>query len=390
MKIRPANRLNHVTEYYFSKKLAEIRKLNEEGNDIINMGIGNPDLPTNPDIIEALNAASREEKSHYYQPYSGTQDLRNAFQSWYNNIYNVKLNASNEILPLAGSKEGIMLITLAFINPGDTILIPNPGYPAYASVAELLGAKVVHYNLLKSNNWLPDFDELEQLVSENVKMMWVNYPHMPTGAAASENLFKELVEFGLKNNILICNDNPYSMILNDNPQSILSIEGSKDTCLELNSLSKSHNMQGFRLGTVVGHSDLIQSLLTVKSNYDSGMYLPVQKAAIAALQIDSFWYKKNNKTYRARKENLSSILDQLGISHDKDSQGMFVWAEIPNSFKDGFEYSDHLLYKYGVFAAPGSIFGSNGDKYIRFTLCIDDKGLEKTSNRIKNLKKIAV
>jgi len=390
MQIKAADRLKNVSEYYFSQKLAEVRKLNEQGHEIINLGIGNPDLPVSEKVVSKLNSISQDSKSHYYQPYKGTAGLRSAFSQWYKKMYEVDLDSTKEILPLAGSKEGIMLITMAFVNPGDTILIPNPGYPAYESVANLLGAKVVRYNLNADNNWQPNFDELNILDLTSCKLMWVNYPNMPTGAKATKELFKQLVNFGLNNEILICNDNPYSHILNNKPLSIMNENRAKDTCLELNSLSKSHNMQGFRVGMVGGHEQLIQALLQVKSNYDSGMYLPVQEAAIEALSLNKSWYEKNNQIYQERKDLLRDILSNLGLSFDPDSQGMFVWSEIPKSFKDAFEYSDHILNKYRVFAAPGAIFGSNGNRYIRFSLCSSMNQIKEFGNRIKKLKKIAV
>lgn len=390
MQIKAADRLRNVSEYYFSQKLAEVRKLNEQGYQIINLGIGNPDLPVNKRVVNKLNTVSRDSKSHYYQPYKGTAALRHAFSNWYQKMYQVKLDAETEILPLAGSKEGIMLITMAFVNPGDTVLIPNPGYPAYESVAKLLGANVVKYNLDADNQWQPNFEELNELDLSNCKLMWVNYPNMPTGAKASKRLFSKLIEFGLSNNVLVCNDNPYSHILNKTPLSILKKERAKETCLELNSLSKSHNMQGFRVGMVGGHKNLIQHLIQVKSNYDSGMYLPVQEAAVEALSLDREWYDRNNQIYQERKDLLREILSNLGLSFDKDSQGMFVWCEIPKSITNGYEYSDHLLSKYKVFAAPGGIFGSNGNRFIRFSLCGGKEEIIELGNRIKKLKKIAV
>lgn len=390
MQIKAADRLKNVSEYYFSQKLAEVRKLNEQGHEIINLGIGNPDLPVSEKVVIKLNSISQDSKSHYYQPYKGTAGLRSAFSKWYKKMYKVELDANKEILPLAGSKEGIMLITMAYVNPGDTVLIPNPGYPAYESVANLLGAKVIKYNLNHENNWQPNFDELNKLDLTSCKLMWVNYPNMPTGAKATKELFTQLVNFGLENEILVCNDNPYSHILNDEPLSIFNDSKAKETCLELNSLSKSHNMQGFRVGMVGGHEALIQSLVQVKSNYDSGMYLPVQEAAIEALSLDNDWYKNNNRTYQKRKILLKEILSNLGLSFDSESQGMFMWCEIPKSFKDAYEYSDHLLNKYRVFAAPGAIFGSNGNKYIRFSLCSSMEQIQELGERIKKLKKIAV
>ncbi len=390
MNIKPAERIKKVRTYYFSEKLEEIRQLQSKGHSIINLGIGNPDMSVNEQVLDTLKTSSEQPQSHYYQPYKGATILRDAFSGWYRRIYNVELNAADEILPLAGSKEGIMLSMLAFVNTGDTVLVPNPGYPAYTTAAKLLGAKIKHYNLKPANGWYPDFTELEKLAQEKPKIMWVNYPHMPTGAKANTDLFKKLVRFGQKHQILIAHDNPYSLILNNEPLSIFSIDGSKETCLELNSLSKSHRMQGFRVGMVAGHQSLIKHLLKVKSNYDSGMYLPIQEAAAAALSLDEHWYNSTNAVYHKRRNLVFKALDLLNCSYTENTGGMFVWAKIPDYYTDGYAFVDHLLYDLDIFVAPGDIFGSNGKKYVRFSLCTHNDEFEIMLNRIKNRQKIAI
>ncbi|HKK59279.1 MAG TPA: aminotransferase class I/II-fold pyridoxal phosphate-dependent enzyme [Salinivirga sp.] len=390
MNIEPAERIKRVETYYFSGKLEEIRQLQSQGHSIINLGIGNPDMAVHEQVLNTLRKSSEQPQSHYYQPYKGTAMLRNAFSDWYQRIYNIKLNSENEILPLAGSKEGIMLAMLAFVNAGDSVLVPNPGYPAYTAVAKLLGANVIHYNLKAGNGWHPDFSELEQLAREKPKIMWVNYPHMPTGAKASNELFKKLIKFGKQHKVLIAHDNPYSLILNDKPLSILSVAGSKETCFELNSLSKSHRMQGFRVGMIAGHQQLIKHLLKVKSNYDSGMYLPIQTAASEALHLDKHWHKTTNQVYSRRRKLVFEALDHLNCSYSNNTSGMFVWAKVPDAFSDGYAFVDHLLYNHGVFVAPGGIFGSNGNQYVRFSLAAPNEGFELMLNRIKNQQKIAI
>jgi aspartate/methionine/tyrosine aminotransferase len=385
MKIRSANRVNNVQEYYFSRKLKEIADLRNEGKDILNLGIGSPDMRPAEHVINKLISSSESPNNHAYQSYKGIPELRNAFSTWYANHFDTLLNPDNEILPLMGSKEGVMHISMAFLNEGEEVLIPNPGYPAYESVANLIGAKVRHYDLQETNNWEPNLELLEKQGLENVKIMWVNYPNMPTGKNASKQLFQKLVEFGHKHDILICNDNPYSFILNDEPLSILSIEGAKEVALELNSLSKSHNMAGWRIGMVAGDANYIQNILTVKSNMDSGMFLPVQLAAVEALNSSKNWYQELNMIYRQRRKVVWEILELLGCEYEKDQVGLFVWARIPNTYNNAGDLSDYLLYKADVFLTPGFIFGSNGEKYIRLSLCNETETLKNAKNRIQRL-----
>ncbi len=383
MKIKSSNRLNAVQNYYFAAKLSEIKQRQQQGQDIINLGIGNPDLPVQEEVTDALAMAAKQKGSNYYQPYAGIDDLRKAMSRWYAESYKVHLQYKNEILPLAGSKEGITLVSLAFINPGDTVLVPNPGYPAYESAAKLAGARVLKYNLLPENSWLPDFEELELLAARRARLIWINYPHMPTGTEASSALFQKFVSWGIKHNILVVNDNPYSHILTQTKCSIFNTPQSHETCLELNSLSKSHRMQGFRVGMAVGHSDLISPIQKVKNTMDSGMYLPIQKAAITALAMGAKWYKKTNKVYQARKAIICKALKALDCTFDENAAGMFVWARISNNFKSGADFSDFLLNEMGVFVAPGEIFGSNGNNYIRASLCVANKQLEKINKRVE-------
>jgi LL-diaminopimelate aminotransferase len=382
MVIQSSNRVGQIKEYYFSKKLREVQRLKDEGNPIINLAIGNPDLPPIMDVIEVLNDAALGKDNHGYQSYKGLPELRNAFADWYYRYYYVNLNPDKEILPLMGSKEGIMHISLAFLNPGDEVLIPDPGYPAYASASEIVGAKVVKYDLSAENNWLPDFDELEKMDLSKVKIMWLNYPHMPTGTPSNEKLFKELIDFGIEHDILICNDNPYSFILNDNPTSILSMPEAKEVCLELNSLSKSHNMAGWRVGMIAGAEEYINAILKIKSNFDSGMFKPIQLAAVRALQNHESWYSHLNLIYKNRKELIMEILDLLQCTYEKDQNGMFIWAKVPDKYKSGEELSDYLLHEKNVFAAPGSVFGNNGKNYIRFSLCVDTNAITEVKRRI--------
>lgn len=382
MIIQTATRLSQIKEYYFSKKLREINRLKDEGKPIINLAIGNPDLPPLMDVIQVFKDAVSEKEHHGYQPYKGISELRNAFADWYYRFYYVDLNPEKEILPLMGSKEGIMHISLAFLNPGDEVLIPDPGYPAYKSAAELVGAKALHYNLSEENGWFPDFEELKKMDLSKVKIMWVNYPHMPTGANASTKVFEKLIDFAFENEILICNDNPYSFILNEQPVSILSLPYAKDVCIELNSLSKSHNMAGWRVGMIAAAEDYIQAILKVKSNFDSGMFKPVQLAAVQALNNPDTWYEHLNMIYKKRKNKVLEILEHLYCTFNENQGGMFIWARIPESFNNGFEFSDYLLQNHDVFAAPGGIFGKNGEKYIRFSLCAEFEILEAVKQRI--------
>lgn len=385
-QIIPANRIGEVKEYYFSIKLKELDKLRKEGKDIINLGIGNPDLPPAPEVLAELGKQAELATNHGYQSYIGVPELREAMSKWYKRFYNVELNPANEVLPLIGSKEGIMHITLAFVNPGDSILAPNPGYPAYASAGKIAEANLMTYELKEELNWQPDLEELEKQDLSKVKLMWINYPNMPTGANADKEFFKQVIAFGKKHNIIICNDNPYSFILNDNPQSIMNIEGAKDIAIELNSLSKSHNMAGWRVGMAISNPEFIQYILRVKSNMDSGMFKPMQLAAAKALGLDQSWYDTVNTEYRKRRELVFEIMDLLNCKYDTKQSGMFVWAKIPDSIADSGALSDEILYGCDVFITPGFIFGEVGKRFIRISLCTKPELLRETIERITNLK----
>jgi len=376
-----ANRLNSVQEYYFSKKLREVRQLQAEGKPIINMGIGSPDLDPPISVSRAMQAALEQNNIHGYQSYQGLPEFRAAISNFYNTYYSVDVNPDNEILPLMGSKEGIMHISMAFLNSGDQVLIPNPGYPTYTSVTNLLEAEPVYYDLNDDSSWYPNLEELEKYDLSNVKLMWMNYPHMPTGKNASLSLFKDLVAFAKTHDILLINDNPYSFILNGNPQSILSIEGAKEVALELNSLSKTFNMAGWRVGMLLGSAKNIQTVLKVKSNMDSGMFYGIQQGAIAALQSDSRWFANLNIIYEKRRNIAWKIADALGCTYDKNSSGLFVWAKLPIGLTSE-QTADDLLYSYNVFLAPGTIFGSNGEGYIRLSLCVSEEILVEVLQRI--------
>ena len=380
--IKPAQRLKDIKEYYFSTKLREITELNRRGKNIINMGIGNPDLSPPENVRNALEKATKDNGSHKYQPYKGINQLRMSISDFYKKNYNVSLDSDKNILPLIGSKEGIMHISLAFLNKGDKVLIPNPGYPSYQSITKLVGAEPIFYPLLEKNNWLPDLDSLKLLVSDNVKLMWINYPNMPTGKNSNIEFFNKIYDFAVSNDILVINDNPYSFILNDNPLSFLSVDSSFDHCLELNSLSKSHNMAGWRVGMVVGSKNNIDTILRVKSNIDSGMYYAIQKGAIEALCLDSSWYKSLNKIYRKRREIVYKICDKLKLKYDKNSSGMFIWAKINSLDMSSMEFVDNLLYNKEIFITPGSIFGTNGEGYVRLSLCLSQEKLKEALNKL--------
>ncbi len=380
--IKPAERTQRVQEYYFSKKLQEIEQMNQAEPPVLNLGIGNPDLFPSDATIQELCQQAQTYGTHGYQSYKGIPELRQAFAQWYRHWYQVDLHPDTEILPLMGSKEGIMHISMAYLNPGDQVLIPNPGYPTYAAVSALLSAEAIAYDLTEESNWLPDFAAIEQQDLSRVKIMWVNYPHMPTGKAASKELFAQLIAFGKKHNILICNDNPYSFILNDEPLSILATEGAKEVAIELNSLSKSHNMAGFRIGMVGGAAAIIAEILKVKSNMDSGMYKPLQYAAAKALESGTDWFEYINESYKKRRELAYQIFDLCGASYDKKQTGMFIWAKIPDSFTDSYAFSDKYLYESRVFLTPGAIFGSNGEQYARISLCSNEETLKEVIKRI--------
>jgi len=387
--ITTAKRLEGIGEYYFSQKLREIDELNKQGKNIINLGIGSPDLPPHPDVIKVLNEESVKPNVHAYQNYKGSPILRKAFADWYQTWYNVSLNPDTEILPLIGSKEGIMHICMTYLNEGDEVLLPNPGYPTYRSAVKLAGGVCVDYDLKEENNYYPDFEALEQKDLSKVKLMWVNYPHMPTGQLASIEMYKQLIAFAKKHSILVCHDNPYSFILNDNPMSLLSLEGAKDVVLELNSLSKSQNMAGWRVGVLCAAKERIDEVLRFKSNMDSGMFLPVQLAAAKALSLGKDWYDSVNKVYRERRAKVYELLDALKCIYSKDQVGLFMWAGIPGNYKDGYALSDDVLYNSNVFITPGGIFGSAGEKYIRISLCGSIEKFEEAINRVKKVKAIA-
>ena len=380
--IETSKRLEGIGEYYFSQKLREIDELNKQGKNIINLGIGSPDQPPHPDVIKTLQEESAKPNVHAYQSYKGSPVLRKAMSDWYKKWYNVDLDPDTEILPLIGSKEGIMHICMTYLNKGDEVLVPNPGYPTYRSAVMLAGGKCKEYKLREKDNYEPDFDKLSKKGLKKVKLMFVNYPQMPTGQLPSKELFEKLVAFGKEHNIMIVHDNPYSFILNKNPMSLLSVEGAKDCVIELNSLSKSQNMAGWRVGMLCGAKERIEEVLRFKSNMDSGMFLPVQLAAAKALGLGMEWYDEVNKVYRERREKVFELLDFLKCKFSKEQAGMFVWAKIPSKYKTGFELSDDVLYNSNVFITPGGIFGDSGDKYVRVSLCAPVEKFEEAIRRI--------
>lgn len=381
--IEIADRLQAVEEYYFSKKLEEIRQMTKRGIKVINLGIGSPDLPPEADVVQELVDSAKRTNNHVYQSYRSTPKLRASMSKYYFDTFSVELNPEHQILPLLGSKEGVMYISMAFLNPGDSVLVPNPGYPAYRSIAKLLGVNVIEYNLTEENGWRPDFEELANYDLEKVKLMWVNYPHMPTGTPATADLFKYLIEFAKRNNILLCNDNPYSQILNNSPRSILKFDPALTHALELNSLSKSFNMAGWRIGMVLGHKSYINAILQAKSNVDSGMFLPIQHAAVKALQLKQEWHDQRNNIYQARREKANQILEMIDCHVSEGQVGMFVWAKVPDYIIETNEFIDDLLYNAGVFITPGEVFGSNGKRYIRISLCSTEKIFDDALNKIK-------
>ena len=383
MIIPQANRLNNVGEYYFSKKLQEIRNMNGQGMEVLNLGIGNPDLSPSPETIKARHESSKQPENHGYQSYRGIDGLREAIAKWYLRIYRVKLDAGEEILPLIGSKEGIMHISMAFLNPGDEVLVPDPGYLTYKSVSELVGARVKTYELDENRHWLIDVDQLRQTDLSRVKIMWLNYPNMPTGAKGSKEMFRSLIALAREQGFLIVNDNPYSLILNDDPQSLLSVSGAMEVAVELNSLSKSHNMAGWRLGWVSGRKDYIDTILKFKSNVDSGMFLPIQHAAIEALKNPASWHQEQNQAYAGRRRLSWQLLDMLGCTYDAYQTGLFIWAKIPDSEPDLKSFVDRLLYEAKVFITPGFIFGSRGERYIRMSLCNREAVVKEAIDRVQ-------
>ena len=383
LHISTASRLNSVEEYYFSTKLKQIAQFKAEGIPVINIGIGSPDLAPSQKTIDALTAAAANPNNHAYQGYQGIPALRKAFADFYRTHYQVALNSDSEVLPLMGSKEGIMHISMAYLEAGDETLIPNPGYPTYQAACSLAGAKVVPYELSEKTGWLPDLKALELRDLSKVKIMWVNYPHMPTGAKADHVFFDELRKFALKHSILIVNDNPYSFILNDKPISMLSVPRMMEVGIELNSLSKSHNMAGWRIGALLGKSEFLNPVLKFKSNMDSGMFLPLQLAAVEALSADTKWFEQQNVLYKSRQKLVFELLDLLGCTYDQAQSGMFVWAKTPNNFSSGYELSDQLLVENAVFITPGGIFGSQGNEYIRISLCAKEEVFKEVIQRIK-------
>ena len=383
LQISTASRLNSVEEYYFSTKLKQIAQFKAEGIPVINIGIGSPDLAPSQKTIDALTAAAANPNNHAYQGYQGIPALRKAFADFYRTHYQVALNSDSEVLPLMGSKEGIMHISMAYLEAGDETLIPNPGYPTYQAACSLAGAKVVPYELSEKTGWLPDLKALELRDLSKVKIMWVNYPHMPTGAKADHAFFDELRKFALKHSILIVNDNPYSFILNDKPISMLSVPRMMEVGIELNSLSKSHNMAGWRIGALLGKSEFLNPVLKFKSNMDSGMFLPLQLAAVEALSADTKWFEQQNVLYKSRQKLVFELLDLLGCTYDKAQTGMFVWAKTPNNVSSGYALSDQILVENAVFITPGGIFGSQGNEYIRISLCAKEEVFKEVIQRIK-------
>lgn len=402
--MQTSKRLEGIGEYYFSQKLREIDELNKAGKKIINLGIGSPDLPPHPDVAMVLQTEAAKPDVHAYQGYRGSTVLRHAISGWYKAWYNVDLNPDTEVLPLIGSKEGIMHICMTYLDKGDEVLVPNPGYPTYRSAVRLAGGKCLEYKLLAKNNYEPDFERLEKMVlsagshagaglppafgkrrKKGIKLMFVNYPHMPTGHKPDQQLFEKIIAFAKQHNILVVHDNPYSFILNDRPMSLLELEGAKDCVIELNSLSKSHNMAGWRVGMLCGARERIDEVLRFKSNMDSGMFLPVQLAAARALGLGSEWHQSLNAIYQERREQVFALLNLIGCKYSREQVGLFVWAAIPKNFKSGYELSDEILYNSNVFITPGGIFGSGGDKYIRISLCGSIERFQEAIERVKPL-----
>lgn len=383
--IQPAERLSTVSEYYFSRKLKEVAQMNAEGKDIISLAIGSPDMPPSEQTIEKLCEVARQPDSHGYQPTMGTPELRGAMARFYQRWYGVDLDAASEVLPLIGSKEGILHVTLAFVNPGDEVLVPNPGYPTYTSLSKLLGAKVVYYNLQAENGWQPDFDALEQMDLTGVKLMWTNYPNMPTGAPASMDTYRQLVDFARRHDIVVVNDNPYSFILNEHPISLLQVPGAKACCIEFNSMSKSHNMPGWRVGLCATNAEFISWILKVKSNIDSGTFRGIQLAAAQAYDNSEEWHREANiATYRRRRQYAEQIMQALGCSFDPAQVGMFLWGRIPDNYTDAEELTERVLHEARVFITPGFIFGSRGERYIRISLCAKEEKISEALKRINS------
>ncbi|MDR1454413.1 MAG: aminotransferase class I/II-fold pyridoxal phosphate-dependent enzyme [Tannerella sp.] len=383
--VRPAERLATVSEYYFSKKLGEVAEMNAAGKNVINLGVGSPDLPPPRQAVDVFCREVKKDGVHGYQPYTGLPALREGFAGWYRTWFGVTLDPKTEIQPLIGSKEGILHISLAFLNPGDGVLLPDPGYPTYRSASALTGARGIYYTLKEANGWQPDFDALERMDLRGVKLMWTNYPHMPTGAPASMELFERLVDFGRRSGIVICHDNPYSFILNDRPLSILSVPGAREICIELNSMSKAHNMPGWRMAMLASNARFVQWVLKVKSNVDSGQFAPMQSAAAEALKAPREWYEEINRTYRSRRELAGRIMQAMGCRYDERQVGMFLWGRIPDAEKSGESLADRMLYEANVFVTPGSVFGRAGDRYVRLSLCCPAETLTEALNRTRRI-----
>ncbi|MBQ8592772.1 MAG: aminotransferase class I/II-fold pyridoxal phosphate-dependent enzyme [Bacteroidaceae bacterium] len=386
MKIQPAERLQSVSEYYFSRKLKEVAQMNAEGKDVISLGIGSPDMPPSDAAIRVLCEQAKRSDVHGYQPTVGIPELRKAMSDFYQKWYGVNLDPATEIQPLIGSKEGILHVTLAFVNPGDQVLVPNPGYPTYTSLNKILGSDIVTYNLLEEQNWQPDFESLEQMDLSRVKLMWTNYPNMPTGANATRALYERLVDFARRKNIVIVNDNPYSFILNEKPLSILQVDGAKECCIEFNSMSKSHNMPGWRVGMLASNAQFVTWILKIKSNIDSGTFRPMQLAAAEAYHNSEEWHHQANYTiYRERRDLAEEIMKTLGCTYDPSQVGMFLWGKIPDHYTDVEQLTERVLHEARVFITPGFIFGSNGERYIRISLCAKKEKLAEALERIKAL-----
>lgn len=385
-QIQPADRLGQVSEYYFSRKLKEVARLNAEGHDIISLAIGSPDMPPSRQTVDKLCEVAANPNAHGYQPTMGTPELREAMAFFYKRWYQVDLNPQTEILPLIGSKEGILHVTLAFVNPGDKVFVPNPGYPTYTSLSKILGAEIVNYDLREDNEWQPDFDSLEKMDLSGVKLMWTNYPNMPTGGNARMETYKKLVDFAQRHGIVVVNDNPYSFILNDKPLSLLQVDGAKECCIEFNSMSKSHNMPGWRVGMCCSNAQFIQWILKIKSNIDSGTFRGIQLAAAEALHNDASWHVEANiNTYQKRRMIAEEIMSTLGCVFDKKQRGMFLWGKIPEKYDDAEMLTERVLHEARVFITPGFIFGSNGARYIRISLCAKDDKMKEALQRIQAL-----
>ncbi len=384
--IQPADRLSCVSEYYFSRKLKEVAKMNAEGKNVISLGIGSPDMPPSEETVRVLCENAQKSDAHGYQPTVGIPELRKAMAGWYKRWYNVDLDPSTEIQPLIGSKEGILHVSLAFVNPGDKVLVPNPGYPTYTSLNRIIGSEIVNYNLLEDKNWEPNFEELEKMDLTGVKIMWTNYPNMPTGANATMELYEKIVDFARRHNIVVVNDNPYSFILNRKPISILNVPGAKDCCIEFNSMSKSHNMPGWRVGMLATNSTFVQWILKIKSNIDSGTFRPLQLAAAQAYNNTTEWHEEANiNVYSRRRKFAEAIMEELGCTYDKNQVGMFLWGKIPEKYNNVEDLTEKILHEARVFITPGFIFGSNGKRYIRISLCAKEEKLAEALERIKKI-----